>query len=258
MRGGVAVTALKRLRMQRGITQEQLAEAAGTSKRLVQRWENGKGRPSDKYLPLMAAALQCRVEDIWTPPIKKWLRGYDEERIRRAGSIAPVLRKRLELEMSQKELAAASGVGLKTIRDLEAGKHTATWETAQKLRRAVGLPEERFFSVKERNQKLLEMMNIVQWVMGEYASAIYRLSMDREDVFQELALCALRALDRYYPREGGASIETYVIRNLMGKMKHLINKQAAGGLVGGDAKYATVPMTISLEGLIEAGAQFAS
>lgn len=158
--------------------------------------------------------------------------------------------------MSQKELAAASGVSPLTIRILEAGKRPAAWETMQKLRRAVGLPEERFFSVEERNRKLMGMMNTIRWVMGNYAPDIHRLSMDREDVFQELALCALRALDRYCPREG-ASVETYVTRSLMGKMKHLINRQAAGGLVGGDARYTVIPMTVSMEGLLEAGVQFA-
>lgn len=91
---GAAMTAIKRLRMQRGITQKQLAEAVGTIRQVVYSWECGKARPSDKYLLLLAAALHCRVEDIWTPPVRSWLRGYDEERIRRAGSMAPVLRRR--------------------------------------------------------------------------------------------------------------------------------------------------------------------
>lgn len=41
----------------------------------------------------------------------------------------------------------------------------------------------------------------------------------------------------------------------MGKMKHLIHRHNAGGLVGGDAKYPNGPLTVSLEELLERGVQ---
>ena len=255
--GGGTMTALKRLRQERGITQVQLAASVGVDKREIQRWENGRGRPRDIYLPPLSRALGCREADIWTPPIKYWLRGYDEERIQKAGVMAPMLRRRLELEMSLKELSSRSGVGERTLSDLEAGRHTPTWDTRQKIRRALDMPEERYFTVEERNQKFARFEKIIQWVMNQHFSAMQRLNMDHEDVFQDLALCTIRAIDRYYPKENAGTIETYVIRNLMGQMKHLIYKHNAGGLVGGDAKCSKIPLTTSLECLLEDGAQFA-
>lgn len=248
-------SAIKRIRTECGLTQSRLAEMVGTSKGMVQHWERGVCRPSDKFRAKLATALQCTEQDIWTPPIKYWLRGYDEERIAKAGEAAPLLRRRLELELSQVELAKMSGVGLKTIREIESGFHTPTWETRQKLRRALEMPEERHFTVEERNEKMLQMQNIIQWVINSNTSAIQRLGMDCEDVFQELAVCTIRALDRWYVRENGATLETYIIRNLMGKMKHLIHRHNAGGLVGGAAKYPNRPLTVSLDELIERGAQ---
>lgn len=181
-------SAIKRIRTERGLTQRQLAEMAGTSKGMIQHWERGVCRPSDEFRVKLAAALQCDEQDIWTPPIKYWLRGYAEEKIAKAGEAAPLLRRRLELELSQVELAKMSGVGLKTIRDIEAGFHTPTWETRQKLRKALGMPEERHFTVEERNEKMLQMQNIIQWVITSHSATIQRLGMDYEDVFQELAV----------------------------------------------------------------------
>lgn len=250
-----AGAAIKKLREERGITQRGLAEMVGTSREIIQRWECGRGRPSDRFMPALAEALQCDARDIWSPPIKYWLRGYSEEKIARAGEAAPLLKRRLELEMSQVELARESGVGLKTIRDIEAGYHAPTWETRKKLRAALGMPEERYYSIEDRNKMVLCMQNILQWVITDYNSAILRLGMDYQDVFQELNLCAIRAIDRFCPRDGGASVETYVIRNLIGRMKNLIHKHNAGGMVGGAAKSSNVPLVVSLEQLMEQGAR---
>lgn len=251
-------SAIKRIRTERGLTQSQLAEMVGTSKGVVQHWERGIARPSDRFRTKLIAALQCTAEDIWTPPIRYWLRGYDEEKIAKAGDAVPLLRRRLELGMTQKELAKRAGVGDGTLRAIESGRHAPTWETRQKLRRALGMPEERYFTIEERNEKLLQMENIIQWVVNSHYATIQRLGMDRSDVFQELAVCAIRALDRWYVRENGATLETYVIRNLMGRMKHLIHQHNAGGLVGGAAKNSNGPLTISLDWLMEVGVQKAS
>lgn len=120
------------------------------------------------------------------------------------------------------------------------------------------MPEERYFTIEERNEKLLQMENIIQWVVNSHYATIQRLGMDRSDVFQELAVCAIRALDRWYVRENGETLETYVIRNLMGRIKHLIHQHNAGGLVGGAAKNSNGPLTISLDWLMEVGVQKAS
>ena len=54
---------LARLRMERGLTQGQLAERIGCRQKDVSRWESGTS-PGADYLIKIASALGCRIEDI--------------------------------------------------------------------------------------------------------------------------------------------------------------------------------------------------
>ena len=56
---------LARLRMERGLTQGQLAERIGCRQKDVSRWESGT-LPGAGYLIKIASALGCRIEDILT------------------------------------------------------------------------------------------------------------------------------------------------------------------------------------------------
>ena len=56
-------SALARLRMERGLTQGQLAERIGCRQKDVSRWESGT-MPGAGYLIKIALALGCRIEDI--------------------------------------------------------------------------------------------------------------------------------------------------------------------------------------------------
>ena len=58
-------SALARLRMERGLTQGQLAERIGCRQKDVSRWESGT-MPGAGYLIKIALALGCRIEDILT------------------------------------------------------------------------------------------------------------------------------------------------------------------------------------------------
>ena len=51
-----------RLRMQRGLTQAQLAELVGTRQPSIARLENGTSTPSLSFLNKIAAALEARIE----------------------------------------------------------------------------------------------------------------------------------------------------------------------------------------------------
>lgn len=60
-----AVQPIKEAREKAGLTQAQLAEAAGSSIRTIQDWESGRRIPRDVYvLRDMARALGCRIEDL--------------------------------------------------------------------------------------------------------------------------------------------------------------------------------------------------
>src|SRR3989304_10012656 len=58
-----------RLRMQRGLTQTQLAEMVGTRQPSIARLENGSSKPRLTFLNKIAAALNAKVEVKLVPEI---------------------------------------------------------------------------------------------------------------------------------------------------------------------------------------------
>ena len=57
------------LRMQRGLTQSQLAEMVGTRQPSIARLENGSNKPSLTFLNKIAAALNAKIEVKLVPEI---------------------------------------------------------------------------------------------------------------------------------------------------------------------------------------------
>ena len=55
---------LARLRMERGMTQGQLADMVGCHTKDISRWETGKHKPGAAYLVRLAAALQCTLDEL--------------------------------------------------------------------------------------------------------------------------------------------------------------------------------------------------
>lgn len=55
---------LARLRIERGLTQKQLAQMIGSHQQIVARWENGERNPGTKSLKKLAAALECSIDDL--------------------------------------------------------------------------------------------------------------------------------------------------------------------------------------------------
>ena len=58
---------LKRLRTEKGLTQSQLAESAGTTQRMIQKYESGERdilKAQVQTVHKMAQALGCSIEDI--------------------------------------------------------------------------------------------------------------------------------------------------------------------------------------------------
>ena len=64
---------------------------------------------------------------------------------------APYKERRIALGLLQKELAEKAGVAEITIGKMETGQNWPQWETRQKIRRVLGLSEERAYSIEERN-----------------------------------------------------------------------------------------------------------
>ena len=55
---------IKQLRIERGLTQKELAAACGTSQIQISRWEAGQVQPSSTSLRKLAAALHCTMDEI--------------------------------------------------------------------------------------------------------------------------------------------------------------------------------------------------
>lgn len=55
---------IARIRMDRGLTQKQLAEKIGCLPKDISRWENGVRNPSGASLIKIADALGCAVDDV--------------------------------------------------------------------------------------------------------------------------------------------------------------------------------------------------
>lgn len=58
---------IRRLREKRGLTQEQLAEAAGLETRYVQTLESGRANPSAAVLIIVAGSLEVSVGTLFRP-----------------------------------------------------------------------------------------------------------------------------------------------------------------------------------------------
>lgn len=53
---------IKELRIERGLTQPQLAEMVGVSKGMISVWENNINEPKASYLKALATALEVSVD----------------------------------------------------------------------------------------------------------------------------------------------------------------------------------------------------
>lgn len=61
------VMQIKKLRMDLGMTQLQLAERMGVVQHAVSQWEHEVFLPQTRQLPLLAKALCCSISDLFLP-----------------------------------------------------------------------------------------------------------------------------------------------------------------------------------------------
>lgn len=57
-------SSIARIRMERGLTQAQLADMVGCYTKDISRWETGKHKPSIAAMLKIARALGCQIEDL--------------------------------------------------------------------------------------------------------------------------------------------------------------------------------------------------
>lgn len=56
---------INRLRLAKGLTQEQLAKEVGCLRGDIGRWERGERRPNTGSALKLARALNCKIEDLF-------------------------------------------------------------------------------------------------------------------------------------------------------------------------------------------------
>lgn len=56
--------AIKKIRIKKGVSQEDIANEMNVSTATVSRWESGEFLPRADKLPALAKALNCSVEDL--------------------------------------------------------------------------------------------------------------------------------------------------------------------------------------------------
>lgn len=173
------------------------------------------------------------------------------------GPVAPIVERRQELGISQHELARLAGVHYQTVHRMEIGTQVPTWETRQKLRQVLGLPEERYITVQQRNEIFMELDRPIWCVINQNRRILTALHADLDDVYQDLALCAIRAIDRYDPTKSSASVKTFAMKNVEAHIKRSFAYFRCRGLSGAAARNLESGVVVSLDFMLEAGLQFA-
>ena len=171
--------------------------------------------------------------------------------------VGPILSRMGELSVSQHQLARMSGVHYNTIHRMCVGTQVPTWETRQKLRHALGMQEERYFTTEQRNDIFLDLETAIRCVMSKNECAIRAVRADKEDVFQDLSCCAIRAIDRYDPTRFDANVKTFVMKNVELHIKQVIENFRKCGFVGHAAIGLKTGTVVSLDSMVEDGFQFA-
>ncbi len=226
----------KERRMALGLSQKQLAEKAGVEQHTICNMETGRRPPTWETCQKVRRVLGMPEEQFYSIRVKVPL--TDEQlAIREANrqKAAPYKERRIALGLSQKQLAEKASMGISTIVSMETGKNWPIWKTRQKIRRVLGMPEERTYSVEERNTIFFEL-NIedsVKWAIQKNFSILKTMGANSylDDLRQDLTLCAIRSIDRFQA-DGKASLKTFVEKNIMFFVKDWIAKFGMHGMSG--------------------------
>jgi len=247
----------KERRITLGLSQKQLAKKAGVAIATISNMETGRYQPTWETCQKIRRVLGMPEERFYSIRTKVSL--TDEQlAIRKANrqKAAPYKERRIALGLLQKELAEKAGVAEITIGKMETGQNWPQWETRQKIRRVLGLSEERAYSIEERNAIFLELntKDSVEWVIRKNFSILKTIDAISclEDLRQDLTLCAIRSIDRFQA-DGEASLKTFIVANLMFFARNWIAKFSMHGMSGGISYPLPRVSVLSLDALKEAG-----
>lgn len=75
-------TRIQRLRKQKGLSQNRLAQIAGISRQAVSKWENDQAAPDTMHLIVLADILDTEVEYLATGKSSSDIKGQDSQNLR--------------------------------------------------------------------------------------------------------------------------------------------------------------------------------
>lgn len=58
---------IKRMRLDRSMSQKELAKKIGVHQTAVSQWENGTADPSLSMIPALLAVFNCKIEELYVP-----------------------------------------------------------------------------------------------------------------------------------------------------------------------------------------------
>jgi hypothetical protein len=103
----------------------------------------------------------------------------------------------------------------------------------------------------------MELERPIWCVINQNRRVLTAVHADLDDVYQDLALCAIRAIDRYDPSKSTASVKTFAMRNVEAQIKKSFEYFRCRGLGGAAARNLESGVVVSLDFMLEAGLQFA-
>lgn len=108
-------------------------------------------------------------------------------------------------------------------------------------------------TTQERNALVETHLCCIWWTINKNRRLISAAGLDDEDVFQQLAIRMIRAVENYDP-DKGKDLEQHIFAQLQYEVLNCKDAAKLYGIKG--APYGARDLTVSLDALVETGVQF--
>lgn len=108
-------------------------------------------------------------------------------------------------------------------------------------------------TTQERNALVETHLGCIWWTINKNRRLISAAGLDDEDVFQQLAIRMIRAVENYDP-DKGKDLEQHIFAQLQYEVLNCKDAAKLYGIKG--APYGARDLTVSLDALAETGVQF--
>lgn len=107
-------------------------------------------------------------------------------------------------------------------------------------------------TTQERNALVETHLGCIWWTINKNRRLISAVGLDDEDVFQQLAIRMIRAVENYDP-DKGKDLEQHIFAQLQYEVLNCKDAAKVYGIKG--APYGARGLTVSLDALVESGCQ---